>query len=225
MTNADKMMPLITLAMISRQYLMGLGLQKLFERREMVRIVVYPDLRAASDVLFLERQPDVFILDLETEPDIVDAIRLIRGSAPTSKIILLSGFEGTYCTREAFACGVDGIILKVQPPAVIVAAIEALYVPVPIKSQSMAAVDPRALALQDAEITPPSPMWLDRLTKRQREVIGLIDQGLSNKDIANRLCIADSTVRHHLTGIFDKVGVSNRQKLLIRTQQARVSFM
>jgi DNA-binding NarL/FixJ family response regulator len=43
----------------------------------------------------------------------------------------------------------------------------------------------------------------------------LVGQGLSNKDIADRLCISAITVRHHLTSIFDKVGVSNRQKLLI----------
>jgi DNA-binding NarL/FixJ family response regulator len=47
----------------------------------------------------------------------------------------------------------------------------------------------------------------------------LVRQGLSNKDIAYRLSISDSTVRHHLTSIFDKVGVSNRQKLLVHAQQ------
>jgi len=49
-------------------------------------------------------------------------------------------------------------------------------------------------------------------------IIRLIGQGLSNKDIVDWLCISDSTVRHRLTSIFDKVGVANRQKLLIHTQ-------
>jgi DNA-binding NarL/FixJ family response regulator len=57
------------------------------------------------------------------------------------------------------------------------------------------------------------------LTEREREVIVLIGQGLSNKDIADRLCISVITVRHHLTSIFDKLGVSTRQKLLIRAHQ------
>ena len=47
-------------------------------------------------------------------------------------------------------------------------------------------------------------------------MIVLIGQGLTNKDIANRLCISGITVRHHLTIIFDKLGVTSRQKLLIR---------
>ena len=63
------------------------------------------------------------------------------------------------------------------------------------------------------------PKWAGVLTEREREVIRLVSQGLSNKDIADRLCISSITVRHHLTNIFDKVGVSNRQKLLIRAHQ------
>jgi DNA-binding NarL/FixJ family response regulator len=57
------------------------------------------------------------------------------------------------------------------------------------------------------------------LTEREREIIALIGQGLSNKDIADRLCISVITVRHHLTNIFDKLGVATRQKLLIRAHQ------
>ena len=51
----------------------------------------------------------------------------------------------------------------------------------------------------------------------------LVSEGLSNKDIADRLCISSITVRHHLTSIFDKLGVSNRQKLLIRAHQNGLS--
>jgi DNA-binding NarL/FixJ family response regulator len=70
--------------------------------------------------------------------------------------------------------------------------------------------------------TPP-PAWPDVLTEREREIIRLVGQGLSNKDIAYKLSISDSTVRHHMTSIFDKVGVPNRQKLLIHTHQFRAT--
>ena len=59
---------------------------------------------------------------------------------------------------------------------------------------------------------PQPPAWPDALTEREREIIRLVGQGLSNKDIAYKLSISDSTVRHHMTSIFDKVGVPNRQK-------------
>jgi Response regulator containing a CheY-like receiver domain and an HTH DNA-binding domain len=61
--------------------------------------------------------------------------------------------------------------------------------------------------------------WPDNLTEREHEVIVLIGQGLSNKDIAGGLHISTTTVRHHLTSIFDKLGVTSRQKLLILAHQ------
>jgi DNA-binding NarL/FixJ family response regulator len=55
----------------------------------------------------------------------------------------------------------------------------------------------------------------DLRTTREREIIRLIALGLKNKDIANRLSISDITVRHHLTSIFCKLEVADRQNLLI----------
>ena len=57
------------------------------------------------------------------------------------------------------------------------------------------------------------------MTKRERAVIALVGQGLSNKEIADCLRVSVSTVRHHLTSIFDKLGVTSRQTLLIRAHQ------
>jgi DNA-binding NarL/FixJ family response regulator len=56
---------------------------------------------------------------------------------------------------------------------------------------------------------------INRLTSREREIIRLVGLGLKNKDIATRLSITDITVRHHLTSIFRKLEVPDRQKLLI----------
>jgi len=71
------------------------------------------------------------------------------------------------------------------------------------------------------ESEPQPPAWPDVLTEREREIIRLVGQGLSNKEMAYKLSISDSTVRHHMTNIFDKVGVPNRQNLLIHTYQFR----
>ena len=54
------------------------------------------------------------------------------------------------------------------------------------------------------------------LTGREQEIIHLIGQALTNKDIAERLCISSVTVRHHLTSIFGKLDVKSRQQLLVR---------
>ena len=217
----------LTLAIISGQYLVGLGLQKIFESWETVRIVVQLHLRMTSIVLLAERCPDLFILDLEIEQDAVGTIKQIKESAPKSKIVLLSGFEDTNLTREAFECGVDGVVLKIQPAAVMLAVIEALYSPVhshaSVKPHEVMSMDLSAIARQDAGPNAQTSVWPDGLTERKREIIRLIGEGLSNKDIADRLCISDSTVRHHLTGIFDKTGVPNRQRLLLHAHHSRFS--
>ena len=64
-------------------------------------------------------------------------------------------------------------------------------------------------------ITDPERVKIDALTEREREVTSLIGEGLKNKQIADRLLISETTVRHHLTSIFGKLGVSDRLELII----------
>ena len=214
----------LSIAIISRHHLAWLGLRNIFESCTTRRFIVQqyqritPDLRLPED-----HHPDVFILDMETERDSVGAIMWIRTSAaPTSKILLLSGFEDKERMHEAFDCGVDGVLLKIQPPEVVLALIDTLYPPLspPIHRVQEASVlkDLKQPLTLNTVVERRYTTWPDGLTAREREIITLLRQGLSNKDIAHSLSISDSTVRHHLTNIFDKVGVPNRQKLLVHAQ-------
>ncbi|MBX3300730.1 MAG: response regulator transcription factor [Nitrospira sp.] len=215
----DTMVPALTIAIISSYHVVSLGLQQIFESRETPRFLVHPYQRMTPDVLLPEHRPDVVILDMETERDVIGAIKLMREAAPKIKILSFSGFEDKERMREAIEYGVDGVILKVQPPKVVLAAIDALYSPFhndafPERNGTRFASQREVSKIHPTTETRPA-VWPDALTEREREVIGLVRQGLSNKDIAYQLSISDSTVRHHLTSIFDKVGVSNRQKLLV----------
>ena len=219
----NAVMPTLTIAILSSQCLVWLGLQKILESSATVPMIVHPYPGRTSDLLRAERRPDVFILDLETER--VGTITQIRESASTSKIVLLCGLEDKDRTREAFACGVDGIILKVQPPTVVLAVIETLYAPAKppalVEREGVGGIGLRIPFTKTVTSNPQPPAWPDALTEREREIIRLVGQGLSNKDIAYQLSISDSTVRHHMTSIFDKVGVPNRQKLLVHAHHFR----
>jgi len=219
MTNT--LIPALTIALISNHQVMVLGLQKLIESRETPRMLVHQYNRL-TEILDLETMTDIFILDIETERDSLGAIKQMREAAPHSKLLLLSGFEDKERMRDAVEYGVDGVILKIQPPMVMLAAIDALHSPMrhhrlveEIERNRTTAVSRRKILSANSDKESQSVVWPDALTEREREVIGLVRQGLSNKDIAYRLSISDSTVRHHLTNIFDKVGVPNRQKLLV----------
>ena len=220
-------MPTLTIGILSSQCLVWLGLQKILESSATVPMVVLPHQATTSDRLLAEYRPDVFIVDLETERDALGTINQIRETTPTSKIVLLCGLEDKDRAREAFAAGVDGIILKVQPPEVVLAVIEALYTAArpqtSAKRNNAGGMDLEPAFTKQVESVPPPPTWPEALTEREREIIRLVGQGLSNKDIAYKLSISDSTVRHHMTSIFDKVGVPNRQKLLIHAHHARAT--
>ncbi|MBK9306925.1 MAG: response regulator transcription factor [Nitrospira sp.] len=225
MTNSA--VPTLTVAIVSRHHLLLLGLQKMFEskRTEHLRVVVHQHQRMTPAVILPENRPDVIILDMETERDTLGTIRHLREAAPLSKIMLLSGFEDKESTREAVDYGVDAVILKIQPPTVVLAAIEALL-PVgphanPVEGDVGKFATPTSVVGNTASTKPGPAVWPAELTQREREVIRLVGQGLSNKDIANQMSISDNTVRHHLTSIFDKVGVPNRQKLLVHAHHIR----
>jgi DNA-binding NarL/FixJ family response regulator len=228
MPNTDLARPPLTIVILSRQCLVWVGLQKILESSTTLPMVVHPHQGRTAAGVPPEIRPDVVILDLESERDALTTILQIRESAPTSKLVLLCGLEDKDRTREAFAAGVDGIILKVQPPHVVLAVIEALYVPVKphgrVERDGTRGMGLEPLLKRTVDADTQASAWPDALTEREREIIRLVGQGLSNKDIAYTLSISDSTVRHHMTNIFDKVGVPNRQKLLIHAHQLRATL-
>ncbi|MEQ1847010.1 MAG: response regulator transcription factor [Nitrospira sp.] len=210
----------IKVAIITGQYLVWIGLQTILESSNRgFQVVGNPSQCITSPELLTECRPDVIIIDMETERDAMKSIAQLRESSPDSKVLLLSGFEGKDPVREALEYGVAGVILKIHPPSVMLAAIEASCSPslyhVRIGGNVTPYVDLRKPSRSKPGPTKEELTWPEAVTDREREVISLVRQGLSNKDIACQLSISDSTVRHHLTSIFDKVGVPNRQKLLV----------
>ena len=170
----------------------------------------------------------MILVDIESDMKSVEAITDLRQKNQLSRIIVLSGWDEIDRARQALAAGADEIVMKCQQPGVLLATVEHVRqagkgLAVALTATSSQApntnapfitnkVDKRKAAAESVRCT-------DTLTDREREVIGLIGKGLSNRDIANTLCISETTVRHHLTSIFDKMGVSNRQKLLICAHQ------
>ncbi|MBX3328408.1 MAG: response regulator transcription factor [Nitrospira sp.] len=218
MATTSAAIPPLTVSILTRQWLVWYGLQKTLESSVAIPMVVRPHHRSTPDRLPKQTQADVFILDLETVRNACGTIKQIRESAPISKIVLLCGLHDNDRTCEAFAAGVDGIILIVQPPPVILAAIEVLYVSVnPQTQREQAGPEGMDPINKTVDVEAPPLKWPQTLTKREQEIIQLVRQGLSNKDIAYSLSISDSTVRHHMTSIFEKVGVPNRQKLIVHT--------
>jgi DNA-binding NarL/FixJ family response regulator len=218
MATAPHISHTFTIMAVTGSYLIQLGLEKALEEDRRIKLIGECFLGAKLEGRLAEERPHMVIIDTDTEQDVLDLIRQIKNRNLGTKILLLTGFEDKERTRKVLDQGVDGVILKIQPPAVVLAIVQTLMCQTNSKE---AQLERSASLLGDKHAThssiPATPpiKWSGSLTERERQIMVLVGQGLSNKDIADRLCISAITVRHHLTSIFDKVGVSNRQKLLI----------
>lgn len=146
--------------------------------------------------------PDVVLMDLSMPGvDGVAATRQITSDHPQVRVVALTTFADEAHVTSAIDAGAVGFILKDADPATLHSAIRAA-------ARGEAPLDPRAaMALIGARRGPsPTP----NLTDREREVLALVGQGLSNRLVARRLGIAEKTVKAHLTSIFAALGVTDR---------------
>ncbi len=176
-----------------------------------------------------QAQADVLLIDLDLSGvDIVDLIQRLKSTAPNPLILLLSNLGDDELVRKALRTGAAGVVLKVQPPAVLNAAIESLCGIAPKRGDSPMSRPTTTIPLNGFSAESARRQDVSRigsLTRREREIIRLIGKGLKNKDIANQLGISEITVRHHLSNIFSKLEVLDRQKLLIFAHRNRLVEM
>ena len=155
-------------------------------------------------------QPDLILMDLDLNTRCSGALErigvLLRATAGTP-VLILTATDDCQATRFALQHGAIGFVLKHRSPEALARAIRAGLAGEMWLEQSTMAV-----LFRDAP--PSNGNDGSKLTPREREIIALVVLGLQNKVIAKRLCISNTTVRHHLTSIFEKVAVSNRMELM-----------
>lgn len=217
MSFATKAVPsTIRVFLLGEHALIRAGLKMLIESRAGLTVVgeaaTYSDARAAG-----LRQADIIVLDSDLDRDTsLDFLNEMVASAKPARILVLTGtadLESHYC---AVRLGAMGVVVKERPADVLVKAIEKVHAGEIWLDRSAIARVLRGLSsgngdssgdIDDARIA--------SLTERERNVIAVIGEGLKNKQIAERLFISETTVRHHLSSIFEKLGVSDRLELLV----------
>jgi two-component system nitrate/nitrite response regulator NarL len=161
-------------------------------------------------------QPDIILLDLDLgEVNGLDLLPQLHTAAPGSHVVVLTGVRDVEMHHRAVRLGAVGLVRKEKAADVLLKAIAKVYA-------GEVWLDRLLIANVLSEITRPTSQSLDpedikikTLTVREREIIKLIGQGSKNQAIADRLCISEATVRHHLTSIFGKLGVGDRLELAI----------
>lgn len=153
-------------------------------------------------------KPDLALMDLKMPVmNGIQATRRIHEAYPQTKVLVLTTYADDQWVFDAIRSGAAGYLLKDTPREAIVTAIKDTVV-------GKTPVDPEVAGKLFAHVARQAPApdtaLIDELSERERDVLRLLARGLSNADIAAHLYLSEGTVRNYVSGIFNKLGVSDR---------------
>ena len=164
-------------------------------------------------------RPDVVIMDIRMP--VLDGVAATRaivsepGDAPGPRVLVLTTFDADENVVEALRAGASGFLLKDVPPADFVRAIRIVAAGEALIAPSVT----RRLLDRFARLRVPADEVhaerLRELTDREREVLALVAQGLSNREIADRLVLAEPTVKTHVSHLLLKLDLRDRAQLVV----------
>ncbi|MEW1551665.1 response regulator transcription factor [Streptomyces tsukubensis] len=198
------------------QQLVRMGLRMLFEQSPDIELSGEAPGGAEAVRLAAGLAPDVILMDLRMPgTDGITATRRILADRPGARIVALTTFDDDEHLYPALAAGACGFLVKDTPPGEILDAVRrAARGEAPFSRDALARLVDRAVRAPVSSGPASSPP-LAGVTGREREVLGLIGAGLSNKEIADRLHLGVTTVKTHVASLMAKTGRSNRIRLAI----------
>jgi DNA-binding NarL/FixJ family response regulator len=188
------------------------GLRLSLSRAPHIRVVGEASDGASAIDLALRRKPDVVIMDVRMPGmDGLEATRRLSDQLPETKVLIFTAYSERSLLGRGFESGAKGYVLKEAPHGTLVRAIEQV-------AAGEAYVDPALMPqfLSGRDQT-------DMLTPREREILQLLADGLSNGDVAERLFISQETVKSHVRHILTKLEADTRtQAVAIALREAMI---
>jgi DNA-binding NarL/FixJ family response regulator len=198
-----------TVMIIDDQTLFRRGLAKLLESDPRIRIVDDAANGAEAMEKIASNPPDVVLVDIKMPVmDGIETTRRIVSEYPDTRVLVLTTFENDGYVVQALRAGASGYLLKDAKPEAIVSAVLAILSGTRVMTQS---VVEEFLNLMGGS----RKQRADGMTPREVEILRLLGQGLTNKQIAYRLEISAKTVRNHIGNLYSKLGVGDRSQAVL----------
>ena len=176
-------------------------------------VQVVAEARTGREALEVARRelPDVVLMDVKMpDMDGLEATRKLKEERPRTAVVMLTMHDNPTYLREAVRAGAAGYLLKDVSKEELLDAIRQV-------ATGGAFIESQMLKGMLSEMKPqgPVPAAARNLTKREREILSLVAEGMSNREIAERLVLSPETVKSHVAAILEKLGVSDRTQAAI----------
>lgn len=159
-------------------------------------------------------EPDVVVMDIRMPAmDGIEATRRLTEGESPARVLILTTFDLDEYVYGALRAGASGFLLKDRPPEELVAAVRVVAAGEALLAPSITRRLIEEFAKRPGTSGP--PQGLDELTDREREVLVLMAQGLSNSEIAGRLYVAETTVKTHVGHVLQKLQLRDRAQAVV----------
>ena len=203
----------IRILLIAHSGIVRASLRAVLEHRPELRVVGEAD--SCTDALVARSSDiDVILLDADLERDLEGVAELLAATEG-ARLLLLASHLDPELQHRAVGLGAMGVFSKQKPLEVLLKAIEKVHAGEAWFDRAAIASVLSALRHPQSKQDQAEADKIAQLTRRERELIPLVAEGLKNKQIADRLFISEVTVRHHLTRIFQKLEVGDRLELML----------
>jgi DNA-binding NarL/FixJ family response regulator len=189
-------------------------------RSEEIRVIGLAHTGRQTITMAEELKPDIVLLDIRMpEMDGVQTTKILHERFPDLQILILTTYDDDDYILDALRYGAVGYILKsVSPDRLIDNILAVKHGNILISQEALKKLIARAVTpfpgdAESKKTDAPDNLWYDVLSKREREILRLLADGLDNKQIADRLFLAEQTVKNHISVIYSKMEVRDRVKL------------
>jgi DNA-binding NarL/FixJ family response regulator len=201
---------MIRLMLVDDHEVVRLGLRAIFELEEDIRVVAEAGDGVEALAVAQRERPDVILMDIRMgATDGIATCRDVRSCLPETAVVMLTSFGTDAAILSALVAGASGFLLKNTGRQDLLRAVR-------LVAEGHSLLDPavtgrvtkRLVELATKEL----PRELSALSEREREVLALVAQGKTNRQIAETLVISEATARNHVSHILEKLGMSRRSE-------------